>query len=169
MLLWTEQHKIISTVCLSFKNYKKTFAKTSHKTLEHDKIFLNPTKYETTPKSDFTFIVLWLVYKKNLSKVKLMETLQTLTREEKIEILHCKTQILTYQKTLQEDKLYLEKIIQTNNNVYKSFIQNKISFLGFWWYFRNKEITSKIQKRTFNRVDTLLDFFPKIKEYINEN
>jgi len=165
MLLQSEQYKIVDSISLSFRLKRKISSGPDM----NDKYFLNPSKYETTPKPDFTFLVLWMVFTKNLSKQKILQTLQTLDKKEKNTIINKKTVFITYNNTFNNDIQTAQTKVLTPDSVYRLYINNTFSIFYFWWYFRQINISSRIQQRAFDRVDLLLDYFPKIKHTLNKH
>ena len=167
MLVWSQQHSIISSLSLSFENLKKIHPKRSGATMERDKIFLNPSKYESYILSDFKFIVLWTVYKHSSNKIDTLKLMQGYTKEDIKEILKEKENIVLYENTFKKDQIVSNTKIMTPNNTINLNKKGEISELYLYWYFKNHEPKGRIQTRTVQRNNFLLEYFPKIQSYLN--
>jgi len=165
MITWSDQHKIVSNITTSFGALKINKNYSTAKDLLKDQIFLRSSKYETTPKSDFVFIVLWLVFSRNLNKIETFQTLQALPVEEKNYILAQKTQFITYLNVFNKDQITVKT--QNKNEIYSLYIKKEISLFYFYYFFRRNPPTKRIPLNKFKKINLLLDFFPVIKEYLD--
>ena len=169
MIVWSQQHSIISSVSLSFEKLEKIHPKKSGSIMERDKTFLNPKKYESFILSDFKFLVLYTVFKRSTNKIDTMKLLQNYTKEDIKKILKEKEKMILYENTFQNDLDNLRDKILTLKNIIKMFSENLISPLYVYWYFKQYTPEGRIQKRTVERVNFYMSYFPKIKEYIDTN
>lgn len=184
MLVWSQQHRIVSSLSYSFLKNKMTFLKTSESILERDKIFLSPSKFETYTESDFKFLVLWICFTKNTNKINTLKILQNLSKEDLQNIKKEKYKIINYKFTLEEDLSVLntymfkiDKYCNTSFNIsllQELFFKNKISVLCVYKYLKGEvklnetpKTLTRIQKKFIERIDFFMSFFEKIKEDLN--
>lgn len=167
MILWSQQHHIISSISLSFENLKKIHPKTSGSALERDKIFLNPNKFELYTVGNFKFIVLWTVFKHSSNRIDTFKLLQGFTKEDLKEILKQKENISLYENTFNKDKITASTKIVTPRNVIQMSKQDIVSPLYLYWYFQQHKPEGRIQTRNVERNDFFVQYFPKIKDYLN--
>ena len=166
MIVWSQQHSIISNICLSFEKMEKICSKKTTKIMERDKVFLNPKKYESFILSDFKFIVLYTVFKNTSNKIDTLKILQQYTKDDIREILVEKEKILYFSNTLENDFIFVKDKILTSKNIIKMFKKNLISPLYVYWYFLRCESEGRIIKKSVERVKFFMSYFPKVCEYI---
>jgi len=166
MILWSQQHKIISSIVLSFEKQEKTFAKTSGDILKRDKMFLNPSKYEIYPVADFKFVALWTVYKHSSSRIDTMKLMNNFTKDELKEILSEKQKFLLYENTIKQDDTVAKTKVLIPNTVIKLTKKGELSPLFMYKFFQDIEPQGRIQTRNVQRNNFLMSYFPTIQTYL---
>ena len=167
MLLWSSQWKIVNDISLSFQQNKKTYAKVSGKTLERDRIFLNPNKYSSYTENDFKFLVLWTCLTSTNSKIDTFKHLQQYNTQNKKDINLKKQKIIYHMTTLKEDIQIMNTYVLSPSLVQQLYNKGEISVLGAWWYLRNKETQGRIQTRFKQRINHFMEYFEKIKSNLS--
>lgn len=169
MITYSQQHKIISDLSLSFSKIKKTFTKPSEKILNRDKQFFNYKKYETFTLLNFKFLVLWTVFKNNSSKIDTMKIINNYTDDDIKNIQKEREKIILYKNTLNKDKKFMLTKAKTTDVIFSMYIQNNISLLYMYHFNKNnKTKLSRIQTKQLNRIIFFISFFPKIEEYLKD-
>jgi hypothetical protein len=169
MLAYSNQIRAVSSIALSFQSRKKINVSVSNDTLERDKIFLKPKKYQTFAEGNFKFISLWTIFKYQTSKIDTLKLLQDLDKEDIKEIMKEKEKILLYQSTIENDYTFMKSKVQTPDNVLHLFKTNQISSLYLYWYFvNNPKPAGRLNNRTIERISLFLEYFPKVKEYLEQ-
>ena len=156
-MVYSEQHRIINHIVISFKNKKTTYTKVSFKQLDQDLLFYNPDKYKFYTLEDFTFLVLWTVFKNNTNRIDTLKTLRGYQKEELRDIRIQKDKFTYHEKTKQEDITYLNTKIVTRVNLSKMYQNKDITELGYYHYMSNLGGLTRIERRTFDRVHLFLD------------
>lgn len=170
MLLWSNQWKIVNDISLSFQKNKRVYTKISPGNLERDRIFLNPNKYSAYTESDFRFLVLYTCLTKTNSKIDTLKTLQNYNFQEKNtknNFIQEKNKIIYHQNTLKEDIQIMNTYIMTPKLVQELYNQGKISYIGAWWYLKDKIPDGRIQEKFKNRLEYFMSYFEKVKENLN--
>jgi len=172
MIAYSTQIRTVTSLALSFQKNEKINVSVSNTTLDRDKIFLKPTKYQQQIESNFKFISLWVIFKYNTSKIDTLKYLQDLTGNDIKDIMKEKQKLVLYQNTLDQDIIYSKSKILTSTTVFDMYKKNKVSFLFVFWYFKNtnsdkKKSLSRLQQRQLDRIRFLLSYFPPIEGYIN--
>jgi hypothetical protein len=167
MIAYSKQIRIVTNLSLSFQKNEKINVSVSNNTLERDKIFLKPYKYQQYTDSDFKFIVLWIIFKYNISKIGTLKHLQELEIDDIKEIMKEKQKILLYKNTLKNDMKIIKSKITNSINVINLYKKKEISCLYVFWYFENNnyELT-RLQQRQLDRIRFFISYFPKIEEYL---
>ena len=166
MLLWSNQWKIVNDISLSFQKNKNTYTKISARNLEGDRVFLNPDKYSSYTESDFKFFVLWTCLTSSNSKIDTLKTLQSYNIENKKEINKQKNKMIYHMNTLKEDTYIMNTYIMTPEIAQQLYNKGDISFIGAWWYLRDKSPNGRVQLKFKNRLDYFMSYFTKVKENI---
>jgi len=168
MIVYSTQIRIVSSLALSFQKNQQINVSVSNLTLERDKIFLKPVKYQQQIESNFKFISLWVIFKYNTSKIDTLKHLQELDKEDIKDIMLSKQKIALYQNTLKDDQTFMLSKMITPSNVFSLYKKNKISCLYVFWFFRNcNEKLSRLQQRLLDRIRFFVSYFPKIEEYLS--
>ena len=165
MIPYSQQHQVISTIAISFMNKQQIFTRSSNQTIDKDRMFYNPSKYETMVLVDFKFLVLWTVFKNHSTKIGTLQLLKGYDKKDINEIQQIKTSILTYKNTLQNDLDYCRSKIVTPKNILTMLQKEEISILGAYWYLSRFDL-SRLQKRKLEQIEIFLEFFPVVKDYI---
>lgn len=167
MIQFSQQHRIVNNISLSFKNNTKSHAKISEKTLSRDIIFLKPSKYETYTESNFKFITLWTVFKNNTGKIDTLKLMNAYNSDDIKYLMKEKEKILLYKNTFQADSDLMKAKVQSPAIVLKLYNKGNISALYTYWYFQQNEPLGRIQTKQVERVNLFMSFFPGIQEYLD--
>lgn len=170
MLQFSQQHRIINDISLSFQKNEKIHTKISEKILERDIQFLKPKKYESYTEPNFKFIILWTVFKNLSSKIDTLKIVNSYDKEQIKEIMKEKEKIILYKNTFKQDKITMSTKLISKDLVFEMYNKNQISVLYVYWYFyHNTEELSRIQKKLIQKINFFMSFFPSIcKELENE-
>ena len=143
------------------------FTRSSNQTIDKDRMFYNPSKYETMVLVDFKFLVLWTVFSNHSTKIGTLGLLKNYQKEDINEIQQKKTSILMYKNTINEDLDYVRSKIANAKNIIGMLQKEDISILGAYWYLSRLSGLSRLQKRKLQQIEIFLGFFPVIKEYLD--
>lgn len=168
MLLWSNQWKIVNDISLSFQSNKKVHTKISGRILERDRMFLNPDKYSTYTESDFKFLVLYTCLTKSNSKIDTLKSLQIYDTKDKKNINLQKNKMIYHHNTLKEDIQIMNTYVMTPEVARQLYEKGEISFIGVWWYLKDKEVQGRIQTKFKQRLDYFMSYFDKVKENLNK-
>ncbi len=167
MIAYSTQIRTVTSLALSFQKNKQINVSVSNSTLDRDKIFLKPTKYQQQIESNFKFISLWVIFKYNTSKIDTLRHLQELEPEDIKDIMKQKQKIALYQNTLRDDQTFMQSKIQTPVNVFTMYKKDQISCLFVFWYLKDFDGTlTRLQQRQLDRIRFFVSYFPKIEEYL---
>ncbi len=168
MIAYSTQIRTVTSLALSFQKNQQINVSVSNSTLDRDKIFLKPMKYQQQIESNFKFISLWVIFKYNTSKIDTLKHLQDLEKEDIKDFMMHKQKIALYQNTLKDDKTFVQSKIQTPATVFAMYKKDQISCLYVFWYFRyyTGDLT-RLQQRQLDRIRFFVSYFPKIEEYLN--
>ena len=167
MIVWSQQHRIISSLSLSFSKLEKIHAKTSNAILDRDKMFLRESKYQLYTEADFKFIVMWTVFTSNTSKIDTLKKLQQYSENDIKEINYYKEKLVLYKDTIEKDFAIVATKICSPKVVLDMYIKREISILYVYWYFNQKEYNlTRIKKRTVQRINFFMSYFPTIQDYL---
>ena len=167
MLLWSQQWKIVNDISLSFQKNNKIYTKISEKSLQRDKIFLNPDKYSNTTKNDFKFITLWSCLQKDTNKIGILKLLQSYTKEDLKYINKQKNRMIYYNNTLKNDINTMKPLILNEKIIQKLYNQDVISFIGAWWYLQDSKIEGRLLTNFVNKLNNFMNYFDKVKDEIS--
>ena len=168
MIVWSKQHKIISDTALSFKKLERVHTKVSGSILNRDMMFLKESKNITKTEADFKFLVLWTVFANNSSKIDTMKLLQSYDKDAIKEINKDKELVVLYKNTFMKDQEAVEGLILTPKNVLGLYTKKKISLLFVYWFFEHQDFDlSRIQKRTTQRIQFFMKYFPVVQDYLD--
>ncbi len=168
MIRYSQQHRIISNLSLSFQNEQKTYTKISEKILKRDKIFYNPEKYETYTENNFQFITLWTTFKNNLGKIKILGIMNEYTKDDIKIIMRQKEKLLLYKNTFENDLVFMKQYDKRDSVVLDMYLKNKISYMYIYVYFKDRENLGRINSKKIKRIRYFLSYFPAIKSYLDE-
>ena len=167
MLPFSQQHKIVSDVALSFSLHEKKNTRVSPKIVSRDRAFLSESKYVTKPEQDFRFLVMWTVFKRRTHKIDTLKILQQYTPEDLKYINQEKEKIVLYMNTIEKDFETCGSKILTPKTVLDMYNKKLISCLYVWWYFREDFDLTRIQKRSVQNVQFFIHYFPVIEKYLS--
>ncbi len=168
MLQPSVQLRIVKSCGISFKRNKKTHLKLSSEELTYYVKFYNPEKFISWAKNDFLLLNLFIHLENNFTVRDVLDYLNNTSISDLRKILFKKDDILAYKNVIQDDIKVISKYtenIQIINNLYQ---HNKITFLGMYWYIFNhpEQSNTRIYSKKLKRIETFLEYFTSIKEYI---
>ena len=153
MLLFSNQLNIIHEV---YQKFRGGFISANDA-----KIFLSPKMFESYSDSNFKLTVIWMNFKYNpTSIVNLLEMLNVLDKDKKMEVKKLKSDI-------QARDYLLNKDIESNwKDPYKAYKNNDMSVFGLNHYYlvnshNSHGIKGRLMKRELSKVKTFLSFFNK--------
>ncbi len=168
MVPYSTQIRTVTSLALSFQKNQKINVSVSNSTLERDKIFLKPGKFQLQTESNFKFISLWSIFKYQTSKIDTLKHLQELENEDVKSIMKIKEKLSLYQNTLINDRIFTQSLVLKPENVFKLFQQNKVSLLYVYWFFKDYgENLPRLQQRQLDRIRFFLSYFPTIEDYLD--
>ena len=147
MITYTTQLKILKDYFISFKNNKKTYTKLFDSEIKKYKNLYNYQKFETLSTSDFKFLVLMVLYQNRISSlVSLIKYLNNLSKDDIQSLINTKDLFVGYQYTLKNNT-------SSPLTQYRDYLQTPPK--------------GRIQQKKFDSLSLVLDYFPKIKQYIH--
>ena len=168
MLQYSEQYRTLKNATVSAKNNKKTFTKVTDLELKKYK-FYRYQRFESWSGSRFKTLVYYLVYKEkfnlrdliqylNCTDLDLLKKITTKVSED----------LLTFRNTLKTDIEIISTYEKTPQVVLALYRQEKITFIGLYWYFyRNQDkLKSRILRNEFNRLSLFLSYYSIIKKHL---
>ncbi len=160
MLTFSQQYDVVSKVFHSFANGKKMSAiRLSDKELERGKLFLTPGKYESFTKGNFIVLVLYtMFYRKPSSKIELLKTLNSFSKEEYTESLKIRDDALSFNYVLKRDRHTLDSLTVTPYEAYKLKKINAFSVADYYNQHPT-EIKGRIMKKEIADTQVLLSHF----------
>ena len=168
MLRFSQQHKIINDLSLSFQQNKKIHTKISEKILTRDVQFLNPKKYETYTEGNFKFLSLWTVFRNNTGKIDTLRLVNSYDSDEIKDIMKEKQKIILYKNTIRDDFTFMKSKTKSTKIVLNLYQTGKISCLYVYWFFKQiKTDLSRIQTKQIQKIDFFMSFFPSIQNELN--
>ena len=171
-MVYSEQYRMVNNLVLSFDKKEKTFGKVSNKQLDQGLMFYSPEKYKTTTDEDFKFMAMWTIFTRSTNTIDTLKLMKTFDNDQLREIQAYKDELFYYQLTLKKDIDYLRTQMVNPMTIAKMLLDGSVSIIGYYWFmFKAKEADldlGRIHKRTFERVELFLSFYPDIKSYIEK-
>lgn len=164
MILWSQQIKEIGNVFYSFQKGERLDVPISNETQEKNKIFLNPSKYESMTIGNFKILLLYQIYNKApTSLIKFLNILNSLTPLEIKESNKFKSEIMSYDFILKRD---LDKLKALNITPYDAFLGKLIHIFTLNYYYKknSSEVNGRLMKIEIKRLNVLMSYF-KLKEF----
>jgi len=158
MLVWSEQWKLVNDISLSFQKKEKVFIKVN-KSMERDKLFLNPNKYSAFSKNDFKFFVLWTCFTYNTNSIGTFKKLNSYNKENINYINQQKDKMVYYCNSLEDDKKLMSLCLLDYNIIKQFYNQDKISIAGLWWFLKNNKPKTRTQIKLFNNTKLFMSYF----------
>jgi hypothetical protein len=165
MIQFSQQYEIISKLWQSFKNGKKSEkVRISKDDLDYAKIHYNKNKFENYTLDNFINVILYILFNDNpTSKTDLLKEINSINKNKLLDAIKFKNGIINYKNTLNTDEKLVERLskFSEESNIYNLYLDNKISLLFFYLYYKNNidKLKGRIAKREFKKISILLEFF----------
>jgi len=169
MIQASQQMNTVFSVCLSFNKKEKTRARLKTGSVEQDKFMYRYNKFESWTKSNYDFLVIWLVYKNYTNRYDTYKLLNNLSKETAQQVQKQLEKVITYEKVFHEDIEHIKSKIITPNNIFRMLQKDEIgpfSAYYYLWAFYREGLLSRLQQRKLDQLATFVDYFPKIKNFV---
>jgi len=164
MLQYREQYRIVKNTYLSFKNDRISYTKvTDDELIKYS--FYRHSRFESWTKANFKLLILFLFYKNGFNKTSCFKYLNE-TDLGTLKNYAPRDDILAYKNIIKTDIKTIEKYENNPQIVFSLYKQEKISFLGLYWFLYNNDLDSRILRKELKKLSLLLGHMVKIKQYI---
>ena len=162
MILFSKQNQIIYSTSLSFMNRKETHIKTPpNGVLNHNKVHLNPNRYQSWTLSEFKMLCLWMGFRTRLGPIYTLRNLQRLDQDDiKVFRKHTKELLYWQNSTIENPNV-------SSNELFEMYQKKEINIINFAKYANPDEMTRQ-GRLVLDNIKFYLSHFKKIEEYINE-